>query len=236
MARSDRVALVYAVAFVGFLVLPAAFRTQAPAPFPAGFYWQEVIDLFTPLVLIPLGWYLCALDDERIPGTRLQRLLFLVLAALWVEGQGMHLAANSIGRPWEHLAVPTGALAHYYDEVLSHYLWHVGILGVWGLAIGRSLAAPTAEGRPTRVAGIAGAIVLGVAWWMVLIESGTAPLDIPLTIIGVALVAVAGRRRLASRPIAAILGGAGALTLLLVAGWAVCWGGRLPQFTEVGLL
>lgn len=236
MDRSPRVALAYAVAFVCFFVVPAAFRTQAPAPFPSGFYWQEVVDLFTPLVLIPVSWLLCSFEAAGAPASRAQRLLFLVLAALWVEGQGMHLAANSIGRPWEHAPSPSGDLAHFYDEILSHYVWHLGITGIWGLAIVRSLAHPYRDGRLPLLTSAAAALILGVAWFMVLIESGTGPLDIPLTIAGLAYLAVRGRSRLRSAPIGAILGGAAAITLVLVAAWAVRWDGRLPQFTEVGLL
>ncbi len=235
MARLERIPLAYAVAFVAFLVLPAALRTQAPAPLPVGLYWQELVDLLTPVVLIPLSWLLCALDDDEIPATPRDRILFLVLAALWVEGQGMHLAANSLNRNLDPNTA-FGALAHFYDEVLSHYTWHLGIVGIWGLAIVRSLRSVAAgPARPSR-AGFAAAGLLGLAWWMVLIESGTAILDVPLTAAGLLLVVLARRRGRAVPPIAAILGAAAGVTIVLVAAWAIIWGGRLPQFTEVGLL
>lgn len=238
MQRSTRIAFWYAIAFVAFLIVPVAFRFQAPWPFPAGFYWQEVLDLLTPLVLIPLSWWLCGLDDER--AGNLGRIVFLVLAALWVEGQGMHLAANSIARPWEGAAAPVGALAHYYDEILSHYVWHAAMAGLWALAIVRSFAYPYRTGRFPRRLAIPALVVLGVAWFVVVIESGTGPFDVPFTAVAFAYVLaeviVRGRRHVEQSPVAAILGGSFGISLGLFVGWAAMWGGSLPQFTEVGWL
>lgn len=236
MQRAGRVSLAYAVAFAAFLVVPVAFRTQAPWPFPKGVYWQEVLDLLTPVVLIPLSWLLCSLDDAGTRPGRGVQLAFLVMAAVWVEGQGVHLAANSIARPWEHAPAPTGALAEWYDGILSHYLWHVGIVGIWAIAIARSLAHPIRDRLAPRTELVAAALVLGVTWFAVMIESGTEPLTLPFTVAAALVVAVQGRPRIASTPVASFLGGAFAVSLLLVAAWAIRWGGQLPQFTEVGLL
>jgi len=233
MRRATRIAFAYAVAFFAFLILPVVFRFQASWPFPSGVDWQEVLDLFTPLVLIPLSWLLCSFEDDEIPASRAERLVFLVFAALWVEGQGMHLASNSIGRPWEHDLSPSGALAHYYDDILSHYVWHLGIAGTSALAIVRSLSHPYREGRLSVVLVATAALLFGVSWFCVLIESGTEPFAIPFTVAMVAYVLLAQRRRLGASPIAAVLGLGYALTLILIAVWALIWHG-LPQFTEVG--
>ncbi len=235
MERSTRITLVYALAFFTFLIVPVAFRSQAPWPFPPGVYWQEAIDLLTPLVLIPLSWLLCSFEDRQIPANRTERLVFLVLAALWVEGQAMHLAANSIGRPWESALSPSGELAHYYDEVLSHYLWHLAIAGISALAIVRSLAHPYSEGRLRLALAVPAALLLGVTWFVVVIEGETGPMAIPFTMIALAFILLQGRANLRSAPVAAILGGGYAVALVLMSLWAAIWRG-LPPFTEVGSL
>ena len=52
------------------------------------------MDLLTPLVIMPLAWWI--LDGTGgLHGRAL--VAFLVIAALWVEAQGIHLAANAIG-------------------------------------------------------------------------------------------------------------------------------------------
>ena len=57
-------------------------------------------------------------------------IAFLVLASLWTMGQGMHLSANSINNLLGPGDTPVHELVHFYDEVLSHYLWHIGLVGL----------------------------------------------------------------------------------------------------------
>ena len=75
----------------------------------------------------------------------------MVLAAFWVAGQGMHLSANSINNLAEALAKKqvvdiTGTsiyqLAYFFDEHLSHYMWHIGIVGLAALLIYREWRQP----------------------------------------------------------------------------------------------
>ena len=61
----------------------------------------DVLDLLTPLVLIPIYWLLFQIHPHRPPSQQ-QMLVFLLFATLWIQGQGMHLVADSIG----HLAQP----------------------------------------------------------------------------------------------------------------------------------
>jgi hypothetical protein len=67
-------------------------------------------------------------------------IIFIVFVAFRVAGQGMHLAANSIDNLLGQRGLGTGdiyKLTYFYDEVLSHYLWHIGIVGLSGLLIYR---------------------------------------------------------------------------------------------------
>jgi hypothetical protein len=116
-------AVAFAVLVNGPALLPAPF-----GPYPL-LHWGDVLDLFSPLVLLPLCWMIFRGEPDGTTGAW-STLAFVVLAGLWAEAQGMHLAANSIGH---FLAdVPEAAasrLGYMYDEVLSHYMWHLAIIG-----------------------------------------------------------------------------------------------------------
>ena len=130
MEASSKLILLFAGCFAAFLMLPPVLGMPF-LPYPP-ISVADVLDLFTPLILIPLYWLLLIRAGVR-PLSLGQILVFLVLAALWVEGQGMHLAANSI----HHFVTDdstAGAVANFYDEVLGHYLWHVAAMGLTAMA------------------------------------------------------------------------------------------------------
>src|SRR4051794_15386732 len=92
MSSSSRLILIFAIVFA-ILIINPAFLSQQFAPYPL-LKWGDVTDILTPLILIPLYWLLFRQGN---PPSTLENILFLVFAAFWVEGQGMHLGANSIG-------------------------------------------------------------------------------------------------------------------------------------------
>jgi signal transduction histidine kinase len=140
MPTFSRLILIFAILFLVLLISPA-FLSQSFGPYPL-MKTGDVTDILTPLILIPLYWLLFRLD--KTPTVR-EMILFLVFAAAWVEGQGMHLSANSIGHLLQD-AQDTNAytLTHFYDEVLSHYLWHIGLAGLAALLIWRQVNNPLA--------------------------------------------------------------------------------------------
>ncbi|MGB9299191.1 MAG: hypothetical protein WCD51_01215, partial [Anaerolineae bacterium] len=85
MSRLSRLILVFSVAFAVFFMGPPVLSTQF------GLYplmkLADVFDLLTPLILIPLYWLLYQVGQEKRPGLR-ESMVFMVLAALWVQGQG----------------------------------------------------------------------------------------------------------------------------------------------------
>jgi len=220
--------LVFAVAYAVLIISPALFSQQF-GPYPL-MKTGDVLDILTPLVLIPLYWMLFWLDR---PPTQRETVIFLILAALWAEGQGMHLGANSIGHLLEN-AKDTDAyvLTHFYDEVLSHYLWHIGVFALTGLIIWRQWRSPfigTSAGlRPEIVAGG----VYGLVYFISVNEAGTALLGIPFAIV-VAAVGLMGRNQLRQQPVTAFFVVAHGLALVLFLLWFLRWGG-LPQFSELG--
>ena len=59
-------------------------------PFAATLEIAERVRGLTPFVMVPLYWLLFREAADRAPG---RIIAFLLLAALWVEGHGMHLSA-----------------------------------------------------------------------------------------------------------------------------------------------
>jgi len=93
MKRLSVIILLFAIAFTVFFMSPP-FLTKQFGVYPL-MKVGDVFDIFTPLILIPLYWMLFRLNADKAPGLT-EILIFLLFAVFWVEGQGMHLSANSI--------------------------------------------------------------------------------------------------------------------------------------------
>src|SRR5689334_21894131 len=119
--------LAFAVAAAVFLLLPSQLTSDVGAVH--GFTWQEAVDLLTPVAVILPLW----LVFERAGATTTRvRLVVLAIAAMWIAAQGLHLGTNAIGDLFDpgapreaFYATPPGALDLWFDEVLSHWLWHI---------------------------------------------------------------------------------------------------------------
>jgi hypothetical protein len=195
----------------------------------------DVFDLFTPLAIIPAYWLLFDLKPGSPPGRR-DTLIFLVIAALWVLGQGMHLAANSIG----HLVTDPKTsdlyrLTYFYDERLSHILWHGGILAMMFLLLSRQWRHPfTRESGGTALRVSAG-IIYGVTIFLAEIEGGTVAIGFPAATLVLLFGLLWGRKALASQPLLLFFFVACALLVACFTGWGIYWGGW-PEPSQVGLL
>jgi hypothetical protein len=240
MKRLSFLTLIFAVLSLVFFLLLVFFRIPFP-PFPL-MSWQDALDILTPLVLIPVYWLL--FRDAEGEGPRLwQEIAFMLLAALWVEGQGMHLAANSINNLIEGLAEGQAIdirqadiyrLTYFYDETLSHYLWHIGVIGLAALLIYRDWKRPASIPTLWWAAGLAG-LLYGFILFCIFLEGQTVPLGLPFVVIVALLGLIWGRRYMAHKPLLAFFFISCLLAALLFAGWGLYWGG-FPQFTEVGLI
>ncbi len=234
--RTSRALLAYATALAAMLLIPPYLRTVVGPP--QAFTLQEAADLFTPVLAIPLAWVV--LERAGSLG-RAGIAAFLVAAAVWIEGQGIHLAANAIGDAFS----PDGATAFYrtvpgdldfwLDETLSHWMWHLGWVAISVLVLAASTRdqAPAAD-RPASIAAAAG-LVHGVTFFLVTVEGTTTGLGIPASILFLGWGAVAGRRAWARRPVSAFFVVSAAATLLGYAGWAAMNNWKLPEFSAVGL-
>jgi hypothetical protein len=124
MNRISILIFIFALAFAFFIITPGLLNIPF-TPLPE-LKIADVLDLFTPLILIPLYYLLLYFGSNQIPNLQ-STTIFLVFSVLWVEGQAMHLAANSIGH-WllNFINEYVYHVAHFYDEILSHIIWHEG--------------------------------------------------------------------------------------------------------------
>ena len=228
--------LAYALALAVFLLVPPFLRASVGPP--EKFTLQEAADLFTPLVVMPLAWLV--LDLAGGLGRR-GLVAFLVVAAVWIEGQGIHLAANAIGDAFPTDAVhgfyatPPGDLDLWLDETLSHWMWHAAwvALTLMILAAATRTAVSSGDG-PSLTAAIAG-VIHGITFFFVTVEGVTTMLGIPASILILAWSVLAARRGLARRPIVTFLLVTTSATLLGYAVWAALNHWTLPEFSKVGL-
>lgn len=92
-----------------------------------GTRWADWLDLLTPVVV--LGPALGAIRASR-PGTPAPWVVFALGALLYVEGHGIHLAANSIANEATAARDDPSPVTHLWDEPLGHHLWGTAVLGL----------------------------------------------------------------------------------------------------------
>lgn len=240
MKQLSFLALLFAFLSLIFFLLLIFLRI--PFPLYPLVSFQDVFDLLTPLVLIPIYWLMFKYSSGEA-STGLEEIAFNVFASIWVLGQGMHLAANSIDNLAENLA-GTGRiditatslyqLIYFYDEHLSHYIWHIGVLALAGLIIYREWRHP-AGSSTVWWATLVGGFVYGFTYFCIFLEGQTVPLGLPFAAFIVLLTLVWGRGRLTRHPLLAFFFLSCLIALVFLVGWGIYWGG-FPQFSDVGLM
>ena len=178
------------------------------------------IDLATPFAVVGAAALVLLGQGARGAG-----LGVAVMAAIaYVDGHGLHLAANSI-----RAEEPTGEVervAYFWDERFSHWEWHLGLIGLLvAFCLAEPRARPAARASPTQpvlVAALLGftlftSTVEGQTWWLL------PPAAAVLVVWALA------RPGPVSRACAAALG----LACILLAGWAA-WHRGVPEFSDLG--
>ena len=193
------------------------------------------MDLLTPIVVIPLAWWVLS----GIGGLRGRAMVaFLVVAALWIEAHGIHLAANAIGDAFPagperdaFYATDAGALDHFLDEDLSHWLWHIAWVALSALML---LHATWRRGWPAGASGLGGlaaaaaGLIHGFTFFLVTAEGGTAGLGVPASIVFLGWSGLEVRRG-SRHPVFTFFLVASTVTLALDVIWTVLNGGRLVE-------
>ncbi len=236
MTRLSLQTLIFAFLSVVFFLLLIFLRIPLPL-YPLVSY-QDTFDLLTPLVLIPIYWVLYQ-NVTCNRSTQASQLGFMVFAGFWAAGQGMHLSANSIDNLIGNLAKQaaidiTGTqvftLTYFYDEYLSHYLWHIGVIGLAALLIYESWRLPSEESTDWRLV-IPAAVLYGFLLFCIFLEGNTLPIGLPFVALVTLVVLLAGRKKLGTKPVLAFFFASCGLALLMIAVWWLYWG-CLPPILE----
>jgi hypothetical protein len=177
--------------------------------------WADWIDLATPYVVT--GAAVGALRAAR--ASRPTWTVFWFAAIVYTQGQGIHLAANSIGNTEASGQQP----AYLWDEHVGHYLWYSG----FALLVG-ALAATLSERRHR--GGLAAhllALLVGFTNFTNSVEGQT-------PVLGITVAAVFVVWGVATRDgLGRVLLTAYAFSLLLFAAFGL-WQGGFPEFSTLG--
>ena len=209
---------------LALLVFAASFAVFQHVPSFAGGA-ADYVDLVTPFAVAG-ATSLVLLSLRAAPAAI---ALALVAGILYVDGHGIHLAANSIGH--ETLAGEAEDVTHFWDEVFGHIEWHTGwmlLIVAVGVAEALSGARRTAW-PPSRSIAVATTAILGFTLFTSTVEGGTWWLAAATA----AVVLVWAAR--ARRPLLVTLAGAFATSSLLMIVWAI-WQRGMPQFSDLGWL
>jgi hypothetical protein len=178
------------------------------------------VDLLTPFAVVGAA----AVTLTALEAPPLVLALALVAAIVYVDGHGIHLAANSIDNL--HPTGSAGSTAHFWDERWGHLEWHAG----WFALIAALCLAE--RGRATSISRrqtVAVLVLLGFSLFTNTVEGGTWPLELAATAIFAAWW-LAERR-----PLLRVVAASFAVGATLIGIWAI-WHGGVPQFSEVGWL
>jgi hypothetical protein len=153
--------------------------------------------------------------------------LLVAAGALWaaivyVDGHGIHFAANSIRT--HH---PTGDVeryAHFLDEEFGHVEWHLGLFLLVGVIC---LAARARDTHLARWEVVAVAALLGLTFFTNTVEGGDWWLELAAAAVFAAWLVIE-RQPFVVACAAGFLFGA-----TLIGSWAA-WHGGVPQFSQLG--
>ena len=221
----------FSAVYAFLIVAPSIFHQDFPLK--TGMEWGDALDIATPFVVFALVWLLASRTVGALDGGA--TLVLLLIAVVWSQGQGMHLASNSIGH--QVTEGEGSGLVLFYDEVLSHYIWWVAILAllVYLLALMFGDRTLSSGGRP--FAALPAAAVFGSVMGVDAIESAVVPMALPafVAIAGLAAYLFGTTPRLRGVELFAFTGASTFVALAVLAGWGVYYGGW-PEPSEVGLI
>jgi hypothetical protein len=211
--------------------------------------WGDTLDFLTPFGVIPFAYVLylrlnrmsLAAHNREIASHSSNILAKVILAIgfiSYVEGHGLHLAANSIARLVQTMKDSEVFKATYlFDEVISHFIWIGGLslisLGLILLAHRISFKLVV---RKSMILLSVGSGFYGVTFTVEAIEGQTVVWAFPAAIAGflLSLFLLLKRKRDAGKnPILVFFLIAYLFSIILFAFWGVTQSG-FPQFSELG--
>lgn len=214
---SQRISGLLAVSAVALVLTHWLRLLPLGYPAPGATRWEDFVDLLTPYVVA--GPMLVVL--VRVGASRRAWTAALAGCALFVQGHGVHLSANSIS-----YAQGDAAPTYLWDEVIGHVLWFIG-LTVLVVAVAHSVRA-----APLNAGGLSCglAVLVGATWAANVVEAGQAGLG---AVLAGCLVGYGWCTRDGAPGRLLLL--AFVLSLVLVSAWGF-WQGGFPQPSELGWL
>ncbi|GAB4330617.1 MAG: hypothetical protein Kow0037_06530 [Calditrichia bacterium] len=197
----------------------------------------DLLDLLTPAFLIGcLLWVIRR--NNPMKGQRFGNswLLFGGMI-LFVEGHGMHLAANAIQR---HLVSDMPAallrLTYFFDEQAGHIFWDGGNLLLAGLLLNQRRVLATRLSPSGYFQAVCGGLLYGFTFFANAVEGQTAFMILP-AILGLLLAELRWikhhRQGMFHSPIDIFFVAAAICALFFFLVWYF-WQGGLPEFSKVG--
>ena len=192
-------------------------------PALAGEAAGDWIDLATPFAVAAAA----AVTLATLGGGVWPIALAVLAGVLYVDGHGIHLAANSIGH--EELSGEAERVTHFWDEPFSHHEWHLGWIAlVAAICLAEQLSGRP-RGRPRSLVVMAvTALLLGFTLFTSTVEGGTWWLALAGAVV---FATWAWKER---RPLVVTCAAGFGLAAILIAAYAI-WQGGVPQFTDAGL-
>ena len=208
------IARALAIFVVGYNVTHHSGLFYGSRPALDGTRLADWLDMLTPVAV--LGPLLLCLVQVR-PAAKWWAV-FAGGVLLYVQGHGIHLAANSVSN-----VIDSGNAAadvvHLWDEVVGHYVWYAGAYLAMLAVVG---ALHDSELLVNRWALIGGGAVSGLTWATNGLEGGTAVFSLVLALGGVAYGTVH------RRDAAVAVGVAGVVAALTLSAYGI-WHAGFPQ-------
>ena len=224
---------VFALVYTLLIALPALLDTAFPPR--DDLLWGDVLDLATPLAVFTALWIVLrrtgAHRDPALVGA------LVLLAAVWAQGQGMHLAANAISHDLGANAdAPGGRLAVFLDETLSHYIWYAAVAATPAFLLVAAARAPRPPATgPARE--VPAALLFGAILALSSLEADVIPLALPMfaLTLGAALLWARRQPLLWRSPLARFAAAAAAVAVAVLVLWGIAHGGW-PELSDLGLI
>ncbi len=211
--------------------------------------WGDTMDFFTPLAVIPLAFFLYfqikkALQSQGSLKSSPQVLRKLAKALLglgfllYVDGHGLHLAANSLARLLHDMVGSELYKAAYLlDEIISHIMLNGGmvLISTGFILFALKLSFESLSGKNFSLLSF-GAVFYGFNFTVNCIEGQTVALGLSAAGLGFILTSflyLKNRKSNPNNPIHIFFLSAYFLSLILFAYWGITHSG-FPQFSELG--
>jgi hypothetical protein len=243
--RISSILFFFGLAYAFFHIVPAFL----PALFKKPLTWGDTLDFFTPLAVVSLAFFLYSqikkalqsqgsLETSHKTARKLAKALLGLGFLLYIDGHGLHLAANSLARLFQNeVGSEFYNAAYLLDEIISHYIMNGGMILISAglIFFALDLSFKSLSGKSFFLLSF-GAVFYGFNFTVNCIEGQTVALGISASGLGFLLTSYfyyKNRKNSPNNSIHLFYLSAYFLSLILFAYWRITQSG-FPQFSELG--